>query len=786
MGKLIVDTPKNSPLTPRVKMTGKEEASDSGIKVLVRIRPFSRKEIDNSEEEGRPPQPVVEVENQHSTVVLLDHTMGYCDKQPFQFDYCYTSFKPRSITFDSDSDDDSTLQGTQDEVYERTGLPALKNAWEGYNACVFAYGQTSSGKTYTMMGSKTEPGVIPRLCRSLFEKIEEIKEQQNEGKKKTVKVQVSFMEIYNEKVKDLLRPPDKGPKVFQSRFDERPIGEEYQNLRVRNHPLHGPFVEGITKKDVGSWGQCVEVIRNGNSARACTSTQMNDTSSRSHAIFQLWITQTEYLGAKMKGQPITSNRTAKLNLVDLAGSERTGKTDVTGKQLQEANYINKSLMTLRKVIDTLVGNTTSGGSKLPPYRESLLTWVLSDNFGGNAKTVMIANVSPYFQNASETESTLRYATTAKGVVNRVKVNEDASAKLIRELQAQVKELHDAKMSAENSSSGSRIKELEDEIALSNKAIEELRDREQDLQAITERYKVREKELLEEQARLKERADRLEAESSALRAELEESRRRPHSSNSQAISPDTVPDTVPEKEEKTGLRHTKFSKAHFWLDEDTISSTGSAGRKVTTPPHPDDGKKKKRDPKEPRDKEPRDKEPRDKEPRDKEPRDKDREGRRKKKESPPVVPPPPPPSDDAQAPASQPKAGRRAREAVSAPPPRRAHTPEKGEQGKASTNGKTDASNGATPTSHNAKETSKSASPFHNDDTAVDALSTVKRCRKRGQATDRLTNSASVTSSAIPSYSSTATSTTAPNSVIKSPPKSKSDPFISPGVAPRGM
>eukprot|EP01060_Flectonema_neradi_P010355 TRINITY_DN17447_c0_g2_i1.p1 TRINITY_DN17447_c0_g2~~TRINITY_DN17447_c0_g2_i1.p1 ORF type:complete len:864 (+),score=168.17 TRINITY_DN17447_c0_g2_i1:95-2686(+) len=761
MGKLAVETPKSNPLTPRVKTTGKEEASDSGIKVLVRIRPFNRKEIETSEEEGSAPQPVVEVENQHTTVVLLDHTMGYCDKQPFQFDYCYTSFKPRSITFDSDSDDDGPVSGSQDEVYERTGLPALKNAWEGYNACVFAYGQTSSGKTYTMMGSKTEPGVIPRLCRSLFEKIEEIKEQQNEGKKKTVKVQVSFMEIYNEKVKDLLRPPDKGPKVFQSRFDERPIGDEYQNLRVRNHPLHGPFVEGITKKDVGTWGQCVEVIRNGNSARACTSTQMNDTSSRSHAIFQLWITQTEYLGAKMKGQPITSNRTAKLNLVDLAGSERTGKTDVTGKQLQEANYINKSLMTLRKVIDTLVGNTTSGGSKLPPYRESLLTWVLSDNFGGNAKTVMIANVSPYFQNASETESTLRYATTAKGVVNRVKVNEDASAKLIRELQAQVKELHDAKVSAQNSSSGTRIKELEDEIALSNKAIEELRDREQDLQAITERYKVREKELLEEQARLKERADRLEAESSALRAELEESRRRPQSVAEEAVRQSK--DSGKEKEEKTGLRHTKFSKAHFWLDEDTISSTGSTGRKVTTPPHPDDNKKKKRESK------------------DKEPRDKDREGRRKKKEAAVV---PPPQSDEAQAPTSQPKAGRRAREAVSAPPPRRAHTPEKGDS-KEATKGKSDAQNGSSgvSTSQTVTETSKSASPVHNSEEPIDALSTVKRQRKRGQPTDRLTNSASAASTSNPSYS--LTSTTAPNSaLLKSPGKSRSDPFISPNVAPR--
>eukprot|EP00754_Rhynchopus_humris_P006962 Rhum_TRINITY_DN13286_c0_g1::Rhum_TRINITY_DN13286_c0_g1_i1::g.58123::m.58123/K17914/KIF13; kinesin family member 13 len=527
--------------TPRER--DEQAAFDSGIKVMVRVRPFGERERKVSKAEGRDePQAVVDVESDYSTIVLLDHAADYADKQPFNFDHCFTAFKPRRITFDDASSSSSAerdhagVQDSQEEVYNLTGLPALNNAWEGYNACVFAYGQTSSGKTYTMMGTKSEPGIIPRLCRTLFEKVEVVLEQQEQkGNRKTVKVQVSFMEIYNEQVKDLLRPTEKAPKVYQSRFDERPIGE-YQNLRVRNHPLHGPFVEGITKKDVDSWRECVDIIRLGTTARSSAATQMNDTSSRSHAIFQLWITQTEYLGAKMKGQPITSNRTAKLNLVDLAGSERTGKTEVKGKQLQEANYINKSLMTLRKVIDTLVSNAQKGqrdAGKLPPYRESLLTWILSDNFGGNAKTIMIANVSPFHQNASETESTLRYATTAKGVVNRVRVNEDASAKLIRELQGQIRDLQHQQKEARDAASDQRIKELEEEIMLSNRAIEELRDRELDFQVMTEKFKVREEQLLEEHARLRARANELESESASLRAQLEETKKSNASSSASA-------------------------------------------------------------------------------------------------------------------------------------------------------------------------------------------------------------------------------------------------------------
>eukprot|EP01065_Artemidia_motanka_P000689 TRINITY_DN10313_c0_g1_i1.p1 TRINITY_DN10313_c0_g1~~TRINITY_DN10313_c0_g1_i1.p1 ORF type:complete len:911 (+),score=225.87 TRINITY_DN10313_c0_g1_i1:82-2814(+) len=552
------------------------EESDSGIRVLVRVRPFNQRETEEARgdaavarEEGREPVPlssVVEAEADCQTVCLLDHLAGFTDKHTFSFDYCFTPFQPRSITFDDQSDgsdSEEVRQGSQEAVFARTGLPALQSAWEGYNACVFAYGQTSSGKTYTMMGTKQEPGIIPRLCRALFERVEEVEEKVQAGdKKKSAKVTVTFMEIYNEQVKDLLRPPERGPKVYASRFDEKHIGAEYQTLRVRHHPLQGPFVEGITKKDCVSWAHCVQLIRLGTQARAHAATHMNEASSRSHAIFQLCVTQTEQLGAKLKGEPICSNRMSKLNLVDLAGSERLRKTDVKGKHMLEANHINKSLMTLRKVIDTLVANMTAGREhqRLPPYRESLLTWILADNFGGNAKTVMVANVSPYWKNSLETESTLRYATTAKGIVNRVRVNEDASAKLIRELQSQVRSLQEAKVRAEAAAADTqgerqRIRELEEEILLSNKAIDELRDREQDLEKMTERFKRAEEELVREREQWKARAEKLEGESQALRAALEEMTT--SGGGRQSLPPQPLGSGSALKSKKA---------EHFWLDE----------------------------------------------------------------------------------------------------------------------------------------------------------------------------------------------------------------------------
>eukprot|EP00760_Papus_ankaliazontas_P001216 PhM_4_TR10424/c3_g1_i2/m.71657/K17914/KIF13; kinesin family member 13 len=481
-------------------------------------------------------------------------------------------------------------------MYALAGAPILQSSWSGFNGCVFAYGQTNSGKTYTMMGTKRDPGLIPRLCRQLFERLEEQnEEEQKGGKKRTTTVQVTYMEIYNEQVKDLLRPKPKAQQRFASRFDAHSV-DEYQSLKVRQHPLHGPFVEGITKVDVKCWLECVQIIRAGNELRAQAQTSMNDTSSRSHAIFQIIVTHTEALGAKVRGKAVTNHRVSKLNLVDLAGSERLVRSGVTGKHVTEATHINQSLSTLRKVIDALLQNakakamtgTTTSKKLVIPYRESLLTWILADNFGGNSKTIMIATVSPAASSWQETESTLRYATVARGVTNRVRVNEDPSTKLIRELQGQLKALQDEMTNVRASGTLSaapdearvvgqqeRVKELEEQMEMNHKAMEELQSREEVLRREMDAYRAREQQLLKTQEELrkgekywKQRAQELTVESEKLREELRAVRSTDDKGDDSIIElVDGPAQGFTSELLGPSLRATKEDKRLFWMDDD---------------------------------------------------------------------------------------------------------------------------------------------------------------------------------------------------------------------------
>ena len=554
-----------------------------GIQVAVRVRPFNKRELaaSGAAADGSGGvaalQPVLELERDRHTMTLLDPTRAYAERAVFTFDHCFSAFRPsvqidnvdspsvasaNGAAVDSDDDDDAVqAERAQAEVYQALGQPMVTSAWEGYNSCIFAYGQTSSGKTYTMMGTKRDPGVIPRVCRALFERIESEVQQQlyaaqalqqaqlqqqaaaaggaaDDGappaspaaapapNRKRITVSVSYLEIYNEQVKDLLkaRPKPGDKKTYTSRFDTRgQMDDEYQSLKVRQHPLHGPFVEGITKVDALSWHDAVKLIRSGNDNRSSCSTEMNDSSSRSHAIFQLIVTQTEALGAKVRGKEVVNHKVSKINLVDLAGSERITKTNVTGKHITEANYINQSLSTLRKVIDVLVSRKKAGKTVVVPYRESLLTWILSDNFGGNSKTMMIAAVSPHASNFAESESTLRYATLAKGIVNRIRVNEDPSAKLIRELQAQLRSLQ-TEMS--RGPQQERVRDLEEQMEENKKAMEELLAREEGMRILIHESRLREeklrleKETLEkDQMRWKKEAERLKREKDELRTQL---------------------------------------------------------------------------------------------------------------------------------------------------------------------------------------------------------------------------------------------------------------------------
>lgn len=274
----------------------------------------------------------------------------------------------------------------QEVVFKALGEPVLDNAFNGYNACIFAYGQTGSGKTYTMMGTEGEPGVIPRLCGGLYGRI-----NANGDPNISFRVEVSYLEIYNEKVHDLL-------------------GDASRNLRVREHNVLGPYVEGLTKMAVADEKQIGSIMEQGTKARTTASTAMNATSSRSHAVFTVMLTQREHA----PGTDHVGEKTSRISLVDLAGSERQAKTGAKGERLKEGANINKSLTTLGRVISALADQSAGAGKKgkgdkssFVPYRDSALTWLLKDSLGGNSKTVMVTAISPAADNYDETLSSLR-------------------------------------------------------------------------------------------------------------------------------------------------------------------------------------------------------------------------------------------------------------------------------------------------------------------------------------------------------------------------------------------
>ncbi|XP_009879721.1 PREDICTED: kinesin-like protein KIF16B [Charadrius vociferus] len=328
----------------------------------------------------------------------------------FTYDFSYFSADSKSPTF-----------VCQEMVFKTLGTDVLKSAFEGYNACVFAYGQTGSGKSYTMMGNAGDAGLIPRICEGLFSKISE-KTKRNEASFRT---EVSYLEIYNERVRDLLRR--KSSKT--------------NNLRIREHPKEGPYVEDLSKHLVQNYTDVEELMDAGNINRTTAATGMNDVSSRSHAIFTINFTQAKF-DSEMPCETVS-----KIHLVDLAGSERADATGATGVRLKEGGNINKSLVTLGNVISALADLSQDATNPLSkkkqvfvPYRDSVLTWLLKDSLGGNSKTIMIATISPADVNYGETLSTLRYANRAKNIINKPTINEDPNVKLIRELRAEIARL----------------------------------------------------------------------------------------------------------------------------------------------------------------------------------------------------------------------------------------------------------------------------------------------------------------------------------------------------------
>ncbi|KAL4874063.1 hypothetical protein BDV12DRAFT_1686 [Aspergillus spectabilis] len=383
------------------------------IKVVVRVRPFNSREIDRGakcivqmkdNQTVLTPPPGAEVTSRKGA----GKGPGEGPKS-FAFDRSYWSFDKNAPNY-----------ADQDSLFSDLGVPLLDNAFQGYNNCIFAYGQTGSGKSYSMMGYGKEYGVIPRICQSMFERITAIQQDKSLG----CTVEVSYLEIYNERVRDLLNPSNKG------------------NLKVREHPSTGPYVEDLAKLVVRSFDEIENLMDEGNKARTVAATNMNETSSRSHAVFTLMLTQKRHDAETS----MDTEKVSRISLVDLAGSERANSTGATGARLKEGAEINRSLSTLGRVIASLadLASGKMAGKKkaasMVPYRDSVLTWLLKDSLGGNSMTAMIAAISPADINFDETLSTLRYADSAKRIKNHAVVNEDPNARMIRELKEELAQL----------------------------------------------------------------------------------------------------------------------------------------------------------------------------------------------------------------------------------------------------------------------------------------------------------------------------------------------------------
>ncbi|XP_009701107.1 PREDICTED: kinesin-like protein KIF14 [Cariama cristata] len=432
------------------------KVENSKVIVAVRVRPFSNREKNENS------LPVISMSGSETTVQNPATNQVYS----FSYDFSFWSFDKYHPNFAS-----------QAMIYKTLAVPLLERAFEGYNTCLFAYGQTGSGKSYTMMGFDEDQGIIPRLCEDLFTQITQMDTQQI-----LYHLEMSFFEVYNEKIHDLL--------VFKAES-----GQKKQPLRVREHPVLGPYVEGLTVNVVSSYSDIQSWLELGNKQRATAATVMNDKSSRSHSVFTLVMTQTkvEFVDEEQCDRRLTSH----INLIDLAGSECCSTAQTTGERLKEGVSINKSLLTLGKVISALSKQSRNGRKTFIPYRESVLTWLLKESLGGNSQTAMIATVSPAASSTEETLSTLRYAKQACSIINIAKVNEDVNAKLIRELKAEIQKLKAAQKSALNTDPEKYRRYLQEITSLRVKLHQQERDMAEMQRAWKEKFEQAEKRKLED-------------------------------------------------------------------------------------------------------------------------------------------------------------------------------------------------------------------------------------------------------------------------------------------------
>ena len=411
------DEPKN--IKNLSKINSSSYISDN-MKVMVRIRPPLPREM----EFGIPFRSICETSSDKTMITILEYMGASSDELERQHELINNPsiFQHHNFTFDYVFDQDTS----QLELYLKAAKPSVLSLLEGYNSTIFAYGQTGTGKTYTMEGFTFNPvdekrGIVPRVIEEIFKYIQNIQKeyQNNINENENFVVRASYLQIYNEYINDLLLP-------------------ERKNLNIREDKKKGIYIDNLSEWIVRNSDDIYTLLERGSENRATSSTVMNEISSRSHAIFIITVEQTSSTKNNDLNNYNISTKISKLNLVDLAGSERTKITGAKGKQLEESKKINKSLSALGNVINAL---TELKGANHIPYRDSKLTRLLEDSLGGNCKTTMITMISPCQDFINETLSSLSFARRAKKIKNKPKINEEINHKaLISQYELQLKNL----------------------------------------------------------------------------------------------------------------------------------------------------------------------------------------------------------------------------------------------------------------------------------------------------------------------------------------------------------
>lgn len=353
----------------------------SNFSVCVRVRPLIEREIRADEEE------VIQISDESKIITILEPVISSTVDA--------TAYAKHSFTFDQVFGPNIS----QSQVYNQQCRPIIDSVFRGFNATILAYGQTGTGKSFTISGTRTEPGIIPRAVEDIFAKIYEAKNTQ-------FLLRASFLQLYKEQIQDLLDTRTK-------------------NLRIREQQTQDGvliYVDNLSEFIVRNPQELFQLLEHGGKNRKIGPTHMNVESSRSHSVFSLTI---EQRNTNCDGGIILS----KLNIVDLAGSERISMTKVSGERLEETKKINSSLTALGNVIAALI-DLEKGKRSHIPYRDSKLTKLLQDSLGGNCKTIFIANVTPSSSSYQETLNTLKFADRARKIQNKAHINEKFDSKVM--------------------------------------------------------------------------------------------------------------------------------------------------------------------------------------------------------------------------------------------------------------------------------------------------------------------------------------------------------------------